>query len=138
MGMSAPEIITILGKGSAFDGKLTFEGTVRIDGEFSGEIRTDGTLVIGETARVTAQIEAATVVIEGRVTGDIRATESIQLHGTARTHGQLESPSLEIQRGAVFDGRCSMTGESTAPPAERADDQPPADATPNPVITDAP
>ncbi|HET6581847.1 MAG TPA: polymer-forming cytoskeletal protein, partial [Nannocystaceae bacterium] len=47
--MTTPEITTILGKGSAFDGKLTFEGAVRIDGEFSGEIRTQGTLIVGET-----------------------------------------------------------------------------------------
>ncbi|MCA9656496.1 MAG: polymer-forming cytoskeletal protein [Myxococcales bacterium] len=106
--MNAPEIITILGKGSAFDGKLTFEGKVRIDGEFSGEIRTDGTLVVGESAKVTAQIDASTVVIEGRVEGDIRATTLVELHGSAHVVGTLDSPSLEIQRGAVFDGRCSM------------------------------
>lgn len=121
--MNAPEIITILGKGSAFDGKLTFEGKVRIDGEFSGEIRTDGTLVVGETAKVTAQIDAATVIIEGHVKGDIRATELIELHAHAHVLGTLHGPSLEIQRGAVFDGQCSMTergasGEAAKVPAE--------------------
>ncbi|MCA9698005.1 MAG: polymer-forming cytoskeletal protein, partial [Myxococcales bacterium] len=50
--MSTEDITTILGKGSSFEGKLTFEGTVRIDGRFSGEIRTEGTLIIGETAEV--------------------------------------------------------------------------------------
>ncbi len=107
--MNAPEIITILGKGSAFDGKLTFEGTVRIDGEFSGEIRTDGSLIVGATAKVTAQIDASIVVIEGQVDGDIRATERVELTATARAVGNLHCPSLEIQRGAIFDGRCVMT-----------------------------
>ncbi|WP_266213894.1 bactofilin family protein [Paraliomyxa miuraensis] len=107
--MNAPEIITILGKGSAFDGKLTFEGTVRIDGDFSGEIRTDGTLVVGDSAKVTAQIEASVVVIEGRVEGDVRASERIELSSTGRVAGTLYCPSLEIQRGAVFDGRSVMT-----------------------------
>lgn len=118
--MNAPEIITILGKGSAFDGKLTFEGTVRIDGDFSGEIRTDGSLIVGETAKVTAQIEASTVVIEGNVEGDVRATERVELTATARAVGTLYCPSLEIQRGAVFDGRCVMTAvpAGTAAPAE--------------------
>ena len=107
--MNAPEIITILGQGSAFDGKLTFEGTVRIDGDFSGEIRTDGTLIVGQTAKVKAQIDASIVVIEGQVEGDIRASERVELAGTARAVGTLHSPSLEIHRGAVFDGRCVMS-----------------------------
>jgi cytoskeletal protein CcmA (bactofilin family) len=114
--MNAPEIITILGKGSAFDGKLTFEGTVRIDGGFSGEIRTDGTLIVGPTAKVTAQIEASTVVIEGQVEGDIRATERVELAGTGRVVGTIHAPALEIHRGAVFDGRCVMSMRAAEEP----------------------
>lgn len=106
--MNTNEITTILGKGSAFDGKLTFEGAVRIDGEFSGEIRTDGTLIIGEPAEVRAQIHAATVVIEGVVRGDVTATEAIEIHAPARVYGNLATPSLEIQKGSVFEGNSQM------------------------------
>jgi cytoskeletal protein CcmA (bactofilin family) len=106
--MTTPEITTILGKGSAFDGKLTFEGAVRIDGEFSGEIRTQGTLIVGETAEVKAQIVAARIVIEGVVRGDITASEAIEIHAPARVYGNLATPALEIQRGSVFEGNCQM------------------------------
>ncbi|MCH9687858.1 MAG: polymer-forming cytoskeletal protein [Deltaproteobacteria bacterium] len=125
--MNAPEIITLLGKGSAFEGKLTFEGTVRIDGEFSGEIRTEGTLIVGQSARVVAQIEASHVCVEGNVQGDIRASDLVELRSTARVVGTLHSPSLEIERGAAFDGQCVMrpsnepaevAPEPTAAPAE--------------------
>ncbi len=122
--MNAQEIITLLGKGSAFDGKLTFEGTVRIDGEFSGEIRTDGTLIAGESARVVAQIEASTVCVEGHVQGDIRATTLVELRSTARVTGTVQSPSLEIQRGATFDGTCVM--QRSAPAGEVAAEPPAA------------
>ncbi len=108
--MNTPEITTILGKGSAFDGKLTFEGAVRIDGEFSGEIRTQGTLIVGETAEVKAQIAAARIVIEGVVRGDISASESIEIHAPARVYGNLSTPALEIQRGSVFEGNSQMDG----------------------------
>jgi cytoskeletal protein CcmA (bactofilin family) len=108
MPQIATEITTILGKGSAFDGKLTFEGAVRIDGEFSGEIRTQGMLVIGESAQVRANVQAATIVIEGVVRGDLVATASIQIHAPARVHGNLSTPSLEIEKGSVFEGNCQM------------------------------
>ena len=91
--MTTPEITTILGKGSAFDGKLTFEGAVRIDGEFSGEIRTQGTLIVGESAEVKAQIAAARIIIEGVVRGDISASESIEIHAPARVYGNLSTPA---------------------------------------------
>lgn len=105
------EITTVLGKGSAFDGKLTFEGAVRIDGDFSGEIQTDGTLIVGEPAQVTAEIRAANVIIEGSVRGDVVASTSLEIHQTARVHGNLSTPSLEIQKGALFEGNCRMTAD---------------------------
>ena len=107
------EITTILGKGSAFDGKLTFEGAVRIDGEFSGEIRTDGTLIIGQTAEVKAEIQASVVVIEGTVRGDLTATGSIEIHAPARVYGNLTTPQLEIEKGSVFEGNCQMQAADT-------------------------
>jgi cytoskeletal protein CcmA (bactofilin family) len=106
--MSTPEITTILGKGSAFDGKLTFEGAVRIDGVFSGEIRTEGTLIVGETAEVKAEISASTIIIEGLVRGDISASDAIEIHAPARVYGNLATPSLVIQKGSVFEGNCRM------------------------------
>jgi cytoskeletal protein CcmA (bactofilin family) len=106
--MNTSDITTILGKGSAFDGKLTFEGAVRIDGDFSGEIRTQGTLIVGETAEVKAEIFASTIIIEGLVRGDITATTSVEIHAPARVYGNLASPSLEIEKGSLFEGNCRM------------------------------
>lgn len=133
--MSAPEeIITILGKGSAFDGKLTFEGTVQIDGDFSGEIRTEGTLIVGETASVTAQIHASIIRVAGRVEGELKATTRIELTPTASVKGTLHAPSLEIERGALFDGTCQMQQTSGDAPlaAEATADDSPSEAPSNP------
>jgi cytoskeletal protein CcmA (bactofilin family) len=106
--MTTQEITTILGKGSAFDGKLTFEGAVRIDGEFSGEIRTEGTLIIGETAEVKAQINVSRVVVQGIVRGDIAASEAIEILAPAKVYGNVSTPVLEIQKGALFEGNSQM------------------------------
>lgn len=119
------EIHTLLGKGSEFEGKLTFEGQVRIDGKFSGQIFTKDTLVIGDGARVNAEINAGTVIVNGAVEGNVHATQVIELHQPGRVKGNLEAPALSIDRGVVFEGSCKMenlgrTGNPPAPPAEAA------------------
>jgi|SRR5450755_3851843 len=107
------DLNALLGKGSEFEGKLTFEGTVRIDGKFSGEIHTNDVLVIGEGARVQAEINAGSVVINGEVQGNIRAKTSIELHPPARVRGNLEAPSLSIDKGVIFEGTCKMEAQSS-------------------------
>src|SRR3954466_11391338 len=88
------EITTLLGRGSEFEGKLTFEGTVRIDGKLSGEIFSDDVLVIGEGAHVSAEIECGVVIVEGTVDGNIRAKRAVELHSPAKVRGNIETPSL--------------------------------------------
>ncbi|MBN1770127.1 MAG: polymer-forming cytoskeletal protein [Deltaproteobacteria bacterium] len=109
MASDPGEITALLGHGTDFAGKLTFEGTVRIDGRFHGEIFTAHTLIIGEGAEVQAEIEAGTLIIKGgTVVGNVRARELVELHAPGRLFGNIESPSLFIGRGVQFDGRCQM------------------------------
>ena len=102
------DVHTILGPGSEFEGKLTFEGEVRIDGKFSGQIATKDKLVVGERAKVMAEISAGTAVVNGTVEGNIKASSVVELSATARVKGSIEAPSLQMARGAVFDGNCKM------------------------------
>jgi cytoskeletal protein CcmA (bactofilin family) len=102
------EVHTLLGKGSEFEGKLTFEGQVRIDGKFSGQIFTKDVLVIGDGARVNAEINAGTVIVNGVVEGNIRATQTIELHQPGRIKGNMETPSLSMDKGVIFEGSCKM------------------------------
>jgi cytoskeletal protein CcmA (bactofilin family) len=109
------EVHTLLGKGSEFEGKLTFEGQVRIDGKFSGQIFTKDVLVIGDGARVNAEINAGTVIINGVVEGNVRATQSIELHQPGRVKGTLEAPSLSMDKGVIFEGSCKMENLGKGP-----------------------
>ena len=111
-GHAQGEITTLLGKGSAFEGKLIFEGTVRIDGKLTGEVFSDDVLVIGEGADVKAKIEVGVIIVEGNVEGNIRAAKAVELHAPARVRGNLETPSLFIDKGVMFEGSCKMEGLS--------------------------
>ena len=116
--MDGEQITTILGEGSTFEGKLTFEGAVRIDGRFAGEILTEGTMVVGESAEIKANIRAAIVVVQGKVEGDIVAGESLAIQAPAKIMGNLATPNLIIEKGAFFEGHCSMSASASAAPGE--------------------
>src|SRR6478735_5423251 len=105
---AAGEITTLLGRGAAFEGKLTFEGTVRIDGRFKGEVFSDDVLVIGEGAQVEAQVDVGEVIIQGTVVGNIKAKRSIEIHAPGRVKGDLHTPSLQVDKGVIFEGRSFM------------------------------
>ena len=100
-----------LDRGSKITGKVSFEGPARIDGEVDGEISAKDSLVISETAVVTAQIRAASVSVAGKVSGDIVATQRIEIRPNAKVSGNLTAPILVVQEGAVFEGHCSMQPE---------------------------
>jgi cytoskeletal protein CcmA (bactofilin family) len=102
------EITTLLGRGATFEGKLTFEGTVRIDGRFKGEVFSDDVLVIGEGAHVEAEIDIGEVIVQGTVVGNIKAKRSIEIHAPGRVKGDLHTPSLQVDKGVIFEGRSFM------------------------------
>ncbi|HRC57876.1 MAG TPA: polymer-forming cytoskeletal protein [Kofleriaceae bacterium] len=114
------EITTLLGRGASFEGKLTFEGTVRIDGKFKGEVFSDDVLVIGEGAIVEAEIDIGEVIIQGTVIGNVKAKRSIEIHAPGRVKGDLHTPSLQVDKGVIFEGRSFMEGLTAAPKAAPA------------------
>src|SRR5262245_36850182 len=99
-----------LGRGSRIEGSLSFQGSVRIDGQVEGQIEAKDTVVVGETASVVAQISAGSIIIKGNVTGDLSATKRVELRSPGRLLGNIVTPSLMIQDGVVFEGHCSMAG----------------------------
>src|SRR6187399_2031822 len=101
--LPATEITALLGHGTRFEGKLHFEGRVRIDGAFKGQIQSDDTLVIGEGAEVEAEIDVATVIIRGGVVrANVRAREAIELYVPAVVSGTLHAPEVFMDKGVQF------------------------------------
>ena len=102
------DIQAFLGEETNFEGKLIFEGTVRIDGKFHGEIHTEDIVIIGESAEVNAEINAGEIIISGTVRGNIYAKSSLEILAPGKVYGSILTPKLMIQEGVIFEGTCRM------------------------------
>lgn len=122
------EIHALLGRGTRFAGKLTFEGRVRIEGNLDGEILGDGVLVIGDGAEVKANVEVGTLIVRGGVLrGNVTARQLIEIHPQGAVYGDIQAPEIDISKGCVFEGRCTMIPASGPDDAGEPDaGEPPA------------
>lgn len=110
------EIQALLGRGTAFEGILSFEGRVRIDGRFTGKVFSEGILILGDGAEVEAEIEVGTLIVRGgTLRGNVIARQLIEIHAEGAVHGDITAPQIDIDKGCVFEGKCTM-----ARPAEPA------------------
>ncbi len=107
------DVSAFVGKGVIFKGTITYNGTVRIDGTLEGEIHTDGVLLVGEEAIITAKVTAGTIVCKGKITGDIRVKDKMKLRAPAIINGGVTTPMLSIEEGVIFNGTLEM--EQAAP-----------------------
>lgn len=120
---SVGEILALLGRGTAYEGKLCFEGPVRIDGKFEGEAIGDDILVVGPGAEVRGTLSVGTLIVRGgEVWANVTANTLIEIHAGARVHGELSTPKLFIDRGAFFDGVSRMPEAEILPIDEGSQD----------------
>jgi excisionase family DNA binding protein len=104
----------ILDVNATMQGSLIFSDPVnlRINGKFEGDLQTKGILQIGQYADVKADIHGEVIRISGRVNGSIVADQMVSLLSTAVVQGNMSTPSLEIQEGAIFEGKSSMIADT--------------------------
>lgn len=102
------EINAFLTKDTEFDGKLSFKGAVRIDGHFTGEIFSEGTLIVGEPAVIRSDIHVSHIIISGEIRGNIIADNCIEIHAPGQVFGNIQSPTVIIEEGVIFEGNCRM------------------------------
>ena len=106
--MAKDDITAFLGSGTVYNGHLSFVGSVRIDGQFTGEIKSEGTLILGKDAKVEGTIQVCHLVLSGNLHGDVLVTGKTILHKTANLTGNLNTRSLIIEEGAMLQGTISM------------------------------
>jgi len=104
---------TVIGVNSNFRGTLMVSGTLRIDGEFEGDILNCERLEIGEHGIMRADVEVKDAVIMGRVYGNIRALGAIEMRAGARVEGDVAALTVAMEQGVRFTGRCTMLEAGT-------------------------
>lgn len=111
-------IESLLGKGTEFRGTLVSSGVVRIDGRLEGEINHNGTLVIGESAVIVANVKAKQLTIAGHVKGNVDCDGRLELVSTARLYGDIKVGQLVVADGAIFHGVSMTRGNEQPAPAK--------------------
>ncbi len=104
----ADKIETIIGATTDFNGHLKSDGGVRIDGTFEGLVETAGNVIIGEGAKVLADVSARNVSVAGTVKGNITASGRLEILATGRVWGDIHVSSFLIDEGGVFRGQSLM------------------------------
>lgn len=102
---------SILGDGSSFKGNIRVDGSLRVDGEFEGNLTVTESLIVGKTGNVKAEVEVGEAVVAGHVTGSIRASERVELQTGSRMEGDVFTQSFMIEDGVFFRGSCHMGKE---------------------------
>ena len=102
------EVKAFLGEGTEFNGLLSFEGTVRIDGKFEGEVVSKDTLILGESAVMNAEVSVGIIIVRGKIAGNIVASKKIEIRAEGEVIGNIKTPLLFVEEGAILDGKCEM------------------------------
>ena len=105
------KIGTVIADDIELKGRLVYKDSLKIKGFFEGKIETEGHLIIGQDAKVSADITAGVISVNGSINGRIKALKRIELFSNSATMGDIISPDLSIERGSIFNGTCIMTGE---------------------------
>jgi cytoskeletal protein CcmA (bactofilin family) len=112
-GDSGSSDFGLIGRGIEVTGDIVFADRLHVDGKVSGKISSEsGTLVIGETGQVEAQLNVGICVVHGALYGDLVARSKVEMRKTGRVHGDVITPVLLVEEGAVFNGGIKMGQEA--------------------------
>ena len=109
--ISSEKINTLIGHGTRFEGSLHASGTIRIDGEFQGDIHLKGDIIIGEEGKIVGNINANNIVNSGMIQGNITTANQLKICSNGKVLGDIQVKSLIVEEKANFDGKCKMQGE---------------------------
>jgi cytoskeletal protein CcmA (bactofilin family) len=113
-GGQAAKIETVIGANCRMNGVLQSDGGIRIEGVFEGQLQTAGNLIVSESARVVAEVQAYNVVVSGQIKGNVTANR-VEITETGKLFGDLNVNTLLLSEGAYLRGQTNMAGDVEPP-----------------------
>jgi len=104
--------INLIGAGTEITGDVNSNGDIRIDGILTGNLKTAGKVVIGETGKINGEIECKNSEVLGEINGKIKVSDLLSLKATSKIFGDILTKKLAIEPGSIFTGNCKMGDES--------------------------
>ncbi|ADL68598.1 bactofilin family protein [Thermoanaerobacterium thermosaccharolyticum] len=108
LDINPDKIDTIIGKNTTIEGNIKSQGTMRIDGNVTGKIEVQGSMIIGDNSKIEADIKADNISISGEITGNLTVKNQVQITSNGKVYGDIEVQNLIIDEGAIFEGKCKM------------------------------
>ncbi|MDP2737050.1 MAG: polymer-forming cytoskeletal protein [bacterium] len=108
-GEVSNEFETVIGPSVKVKGDFNGQGNIIVEGMVDGNLKTNGRLEVGKTAKITANVEAKEAKVGGQVSGNVKIKGFLEITATAKIFGDVETSGLSIERGAIFNGKCTMT-----------------------------
>jgi len=103
------QLNSIIGEGSVFEGQFYISGSLKIDGKFEGDIKTEDTLIVGEKGKVRTNINARNVLVAGTLIGDISASNEVRIAETGKMLGDINAPVVQLAKGVLLKGNINIT-----------------------------
>ncbi|MFD0674036.1 polymer-forming cytoskeletal protein [Cohnella sp. GCM10027633] len=114
---------TLIGEGSAFEGRIKSEAGLRVEGQIVGDIECEGDVTVGENGIARSNVKARNVIIAGQVTGNVSASGKLTIKATGKLHGNLAALELSIESGGIFHGQSKMDVKDVPAPAPAAEEK---------------
>jgi cytoskeletal protein CcmA (bactofilin family) len=111
MSANGKGINTVIGRGTVSDGRFRVETGVRVDGVLKGELVSSGTLIVGESGVIEADVKVNDALVSGRIVGTLEAEEKVHLQAHAAFVGRIKTRTLIVEEGAIFKAECDAGGE---------------------------
>ena len=102
--------INLIGTGTTIDGNIVSNGDIRIDGSLKGNLSTKGKVIVGDTGKISGEVNCKNFEVEGSVEGKVNVLELLSLRAKSKILGDITTSKLAIEPGAIFTGKCDMSG----------------------------
>ena len=117
-------VATTLSEDTEFSGNLKFDRTLKIEGRFKGDLTSTGTLIVGKTGSVEAEIKVGSIIVEGKIAGNITAEELVDLRSSAEVRGDVTAGRIKIEEGVLFVGKADVQAKAARGSQLRGESRP--------------